>query len=203
MRAFSKYLLTLFLLLACCGLILFIGCDTGTDGGDGDDDGDGDGDGDGEIVEYSLAWALDIAADVADGRFADPILLGIGANDLGDDGLLRNAHDNSAWFFFYGENGDHGEADYIVYVFYDGSTDFFQQNFTDTELPDYDDAKDWLDAADAELGVDHSYAKLSVYADEAGVFADTDNVAKVTYFVADDTEVGEVYLDADDYTILQ
>ncbi len=197
----SNWLTFLILALLVLPLGLFIGCDTGT-GDDGD--GDGDGDGDDPPSERTLEWGLYHTMQVAEDLFADPIVLAAGANDLGDDGILRNnlGDTESRWFVYYGENGDPDESEYMIWVYYDGSTDYFNQDFPPVELPDYTDAKPWLDAANGEFGGSHAYIALKVYPDQADVFPNADNVAKCTFFDSGDAELGDVYVDADDYEIL-
>jgi hypothetical protein len=156
--------------------------------------------------DYTLAWALDKAADAIGDLFDDPAPTALGADCLSDSGKIMSDPEGT-WFFYMMEDGHPSQGRYLVTVHHDGSveTDWMQSN--SGRLPDYDDAEPWLTAAVAEAEAreweSHDHLSLFVYRDEEGVWPGASVIARVIF--RDDTggEMGRIYLDADTLDVLE
>ncbi|MCK4593466.1 hypothetical protein KAU45_03110 [bacterium] len=192
----------LWLILLVLPLALFLGCDTGTDDGDGNGNGNGNGDGE----DYTLAWALEVAADAITDLFNDPVPTALGANSLTDDGKIE-ADPEGSWFLYMMEDGFPDHDQYLVTVHRDGSVETEWMQLASGELPEYDDAEPWLTAAITEAEdrewEDHDHLSLFVYSDDGDVWPGAATIARVPFRAAGGDEIGRIYLDADTYDILE
>ena len=186
-------------------LVLGLACDTSTSDGDGNGNGDGDGNGDG-AEEYTLAWALEKAAEAITDLFSDPVPTALGSNSLADDGKVKSDPEGS-WFLYMMEDGSPYHDRYLVTVHRDGSVETEWMQTSSGELPEYDDAEPWLAAAIAEADDlewdNHDHLSLYVYNDEEDVWPGAAVIARVIFRAAGGDEIGRIYLDADSYDILE
>jgi hypothetical protein len=182
-------------------LALLLGCDSGTDG-----DGNGNGNGNGETEDYTLEWALEVAAEAITDLFTNPVPTALGSNVLTDDGKIDSDPEGS-WFLYMMEDGhpDHGR--YLVTVHRDESVEADWMQSNSDELPEYTDAEPWLAAAIAEAEEReweaHDHLSLFVYTDEEDVWPDADVVARVIFRDSSGGEMGRIYLDADTHDVLE
>jgi hypothetical protein len=184
-----KYLLSLsaaLLLVIACG-----GSSAGPGGGTSYD-------------QYSLGWGRNLANPVRDAQLPDGVLFMITCINIDDEGLLEFG---MPWQFYYAEPND-PDSLLIVMVQYIGTTNHFWEDSTSipvAELPDYDDAGTWLDAARDSMGAayeDWEEYALTVNANPYAQFPWVSNVAILQFMSADTTEQASVVLDADENQVL-
>jgi len=155
-------------------------------------------------AEHSLAWGLNLANPVRDSEFPDGVLFMVSCIDINDEGKPETA---IPWQFYYAEPSDSSNV-LIVMVQYIGTTNYFWEDSTTVplgELPDYDDAGPWLNAARDSMGSAYSdweeYA-LVVKGNDYPEFPVVLNVAVLQFMSPDTTSQLSAVIDSDNNNVL-
>ncbi|OPL19238.1 MAG: hypothetical protein AVO35_11715 [Candidatus Aegiribacteria sp. MLS_C] len=154
--------------------------------------------------DYSLGWGREIADGVRDSEYPEGYLYMISCIDVNDSGEPETA---ISWQFNYGAPGDSNNV-LIVIVQYIGTTNTLWESdptVPDGELPDYDDAGPWVEAAREQLGSQYGdweeYALL-VKGNDYSQFPWVLNVAVLQFMLPDTTEQMTAVIDADTDSVL-
>ncbi len=154
---------------------------------------------------YSLGWGQDLADPVRDAQLPNGDLFAISCVDINDEGNLEFG---IPWQFYYVDPADTTSM-LIVMVLYTRNTTYLWEDSStvySTELPDYNDAGPWVDAARDSMGPNYDdweeYA-LTVVGNPYTQFPWVSNVAILQFMSADTTDQASVILDADDNQVLQ
>lgn len=154
--------------------------------------------------QYSLGWGQDLADPVRDEQLPDGVLSMITCININDEGELEFG---IPWQFYYVDDSDTTEV-LVVLVQYLGTTNYLWGDTTSIpmgELPDYNDAGPWLDAARDSLGSaydDWEEYAMTVNANPYPEFPWVSNVAIIQFFSPDTTEQVSAIIDADENDVL-
>jgi hypothetical protein len=205
MRLVTRLILTVALVLG----VGLLGCTSTTDG-----DGGGGGGGGGA---HGLGWAMDIADPVRDSELPSGELFWILNDNITDGGEID---DTGVWVFLYADRDVLLADEFVgVYVFYDGSTIFYDEDDLEgqgydpsiwdglDDIPGYRDAEPWVTAADEALADngDPEWAQrvLNVFSRTDEDFPGTDNLALFMYIDEGHMPVAIIYVDADTDDVLE